>query len=694
MSIAPTSPQPTSEPRMRMTRIPVVRSSTVSMLLGLALSVGGCGGESSGPDEASADLSATLAGPASLTTTDTATYTVTLRNDGPDEATNVVASLELPTGMAPVAGEPVTVTSGRATWPALATLAAAGSVALTVRLTATSVGAGTLVARASGSVKDPQGSNNDGSASGARVAVTISMTPTATDLQVSFLGTLNGASGTTVGASIQVRNAGPLAAGNVTAVLMLPDGIAATNLVPAGGVRTAGRITWALGALAAGGTTTITLDLGVPLLSLTTLNATVASDTDEGVPGNNVASAALRAVVAAVYTLVGEANGDNFGWIARSIGDVNGDGREDVVITAPYNDAGGVNAGRGYVYSGASGQLLYMVTGDTPNGELGLSVDPVGDINGDGISDIAFGAPFASTAAAPGYVLVVSGSNGATLFRFGTSAITFAGYSVGEAGDLTADGVRDVLVGVPGRSPAGVPGGGSVFVVSGATGTVAAIVDGTVSNGLFGAGTRTLGDLNGDNIPDFAVGSSNEAGGRVRVYSGADGSLLFPAISVTNGGTLGQYWLFSPGDYDNDGIPDLFAADINNATGGFDQGQAYIFSGATGNRIRTFSGESPNDQFGMGRVVSDLTGDGVGDFVLAGWLRSEGAPQAGKMYVVDGATGATLRSLVSVVPNETLGFDVLGMGDVTGDGLEDYMITAGQFTGPGKAYLIAGVPLP
>lgn len=232
-----------------------------------------------------------------------------------------------------------------------------------------------------------------------------------------------------------------------------------------------------------------------------------------------------------------------------------------------------------------------------------------------------------------------------------------------------------------------------MFILSGATGTVAAVLDGTVAGATLGAGLSTLGDLNADGVPDFAVGSLNEPGGRIRIHSGADGSLLVPPIGVPNGGTLGQYWLFSPGDMDADGIPDLFAADINNSTGGADRGQAYIFSGATGATIRTFSGEAPNDQFGMGRAIGDVTGDGVPDFVLAAWLRSEGAAGSGKMYVVNGATGATLRSLVSLIPGETLGFDVIGLGDVTGDGLVDYIITGGQGINQGKAYLVAGVPL-
>ena len=666
-----------------------------SSVLATAIVIAGvsCGDGGSEPSDPGADVVVTLTGPAALLTTDTATYTVELRNDGPEAAREIVATLDLLGTMSPVAGEPVTVTGQQVTWPAVATLGLGATVNLTVRVVSSGAANGTLTAHATSASRDRTPGNNDGSASDSRVGVTVTAPVTSTDLRIAFAGAIAGASGTTQPATLQVLNSGTIPAADVVVDLFLPAGIQAVNFDPADGVRTGDRITWQFPSIAAGETRTITLDLGIPLLSLNPINATVQSSTTDNVPANNTANTIMRAVVGAVYTVTGEGFGDNFGWEAEDVGDVNGDGKHDFAITAPENDAGGLNAGRAYVYSGADGHLLYMVTGDQPNGQLGLSMDAVGDIDGDGVSEIAFGAPFASTGSAPGYVLVVSGATGATLFRFNSTAVTFVGYGVGAADDLNGDGVRDVLVGAPGVSPGGVAGAGRVLVISGATGTAVAAVDGTAPNGVFGAGLGTVGDLNNDQVADFVVGASGESGGRVRVYSGADGNLLYPAISVPNGGTLGQYWIFSPGDMNQDGVPDIFAADINNATNGANRGQAYIFSGATGTLIRSFTGESPGDQFGMGRPIGDVTGDGITDFVLAGWLRSEGAQNSGKMYVVDGATGATLRSLVSTVAGETLGFDVIGVGDVTGDGLVDYIITGGQGINQGKAYLIAGVPL-
>src|SRR5579884_990736 len=78
----------------------------------------------------------------------------------------------------------------------------------------------------------------------------------------------------------------------------------------------------------------------------------------------------------------GEAAGDQFGWIARSIGDVDGDGVPDFVTSAPSKNVGGADAGRVYVYSSKSGALLWSVDG-RPGDELGTGVEAAGDANHD-----------------------------------------------------------------------------------------------------------------------------------------------------------------------------------------------------------------------------------------------------------------------------------------------------------------------
>src|SRR5437879_2009586 len=108
----------------------------------------------------------------------------------------------------------------------------------------------------------------------------------------------------------------------------------------------------------------------------------------------------------------GEAANDQFGWIARNIGDVDGDSVSDAVISAPTHGAGGTNAGRIYVYSSAGGRLLWSADG-APGDELGTGVEAAGDTNGDGIPDVVASAP-----AGRGVARIYSGRDGRVLHEF------------------------------------------------------------------------------------------------------------------------------------------------------------------------------------------------------------------------------------------------------------------------------------
>jgi len=93
----------------------------------------------------------------------------------------------------------------------------------------------------------------------------------------------------------------------------------------------------------------------------------------------------------------GESAGDQFGWIARVIGDVDGDGVNDFITSAPTKDIHGENAGRIYVYSGRTGALLWQVDG-APGDQLGTGIEAAGDTNGDGIPDVIGSAPYSNAA--------------------------------------------------------------------------------------------------------------------------------------------------------------------------------------------------------------------------------------------------------------------------------------------------------
>lgn len=89
----------------------------------------------------------------------------------------------------------------------------------------------------------------------------------------------------------------------------------------------------------------------------------------------------------------GEAVGDQFGKSIANVGDVNGDGTPDIAIGAPMNDFFATDAGRVYLYSGASGALLMTFSGVAAGDHFGSSVSGADDFNGDGVGDLIVSAP-------------------------------------------------------------------------------------------------------------------------------------------------------------------------------------------------------------------------------------------------------------------------------------------------------------
>src|SRR5450755_3445143 len=117
-----------------------------------------------------------------------------------------------------------------------------------------------------------------------------------------------------------------------------------------------------------------------------------------------------------IHEFDGEAIGDQFGWIARKIGDVDGDHVADFVTSAPTNGAGGAKAGRIYVYSSKTGKLLWTANGRAGD-QLGTGVEAAGDTNGDGIPDVIASGPNG------GIAHIYSGKDGRILKTFNAETV-------------------------------------------------------------------------------------------------------------------------------------------------------------------------------------------------------------------------------------------------------------------------------
>jgi hypothetical protein len=190
-------------------------------------------------------------------------------------------------------------------------------------------------------------------------------------------------------------------------------------------------------------------------------------------------------------------------------GDVDGDGRSDIIVGAGVGGGPHVR-----VFSGATGAEIRNFMAFDASLRSGAVVAS-GDIDDDGFDDIIV-AP--GSGGGPN-VRVISGATGAEMASFMAFDAAFRGGVYLAAGDVDADGTEDIIVG------AAAGGGPNVRVFSGVTSAV--IRDFLAYAAGFGGGVRVAAaDVNGDGATDIVTGAGTGGSSHVRILSGADGSPL------------------------------------------------------------------------------------------------------------------------------------------------------------------------
>lgn len=263
---------------------------------------------------------------------------------------------------------------------------------------------------------------------------------------------------------------------------------------------------------------------------------------------------------ALLLTLTGEAVGDQFGYAVAGAGDVDRDGRADVVVGAPCNDARGADGGRVYVHSGRDGHLIRIVEAEAAGDMFGAGAGPAGDVDRDGVADHAVGAPDAGDGDR-GVAYVLSGGNGRRILRLAgdDTNVDFGLFFVAGVGDVSGDRRPDVYVADFSAGPGG-NGEGRAYVFSGRTGRALHTFVGDQPGDGLGPG-RSAGDVDRDGRNDLAIGSylSSEGApqaGKVEVFSGKTGRPLRTYVSVNAGETLG-FDAIGIGDVNRDHRADL-----------------------------------------------------------------------------------------------------------------------------------------
>jgi hypothetical protein len=366
----------------------------------------------------------------------------------------------------------------------------------------------------------------------------------------------------------------------------------------------------------------------------------------------------------------GEAANDQFGWIARSAGDVDRDGVADIVTSAPTKDIGGAAAGRVYVYSTKTAALIWSADGH-PGDRLGTGVEAAGDTNRDGVPDVIASAPGA------GKAYVYSGKDGRVLLTMTAEKTSDAfGRHVSGLGDVNGDGYADVIVGAPANN-AGGEGAGRAYVYSGKDGLLLLTLTGEASPDAFGSAVAGSLGQRGSFLIVGAPGAGPRHAGRTYVYKGLTPKPAFVIDADETGVALGAMFLSTVGDVNHDGMPDVYASDFSNAAKGPATGRVYIHSGTDGRRLLTLTGETVGEGFGIGPAAAgDVDGDGYDDLIVGAWQYAGAAISGGRAYLYSGRDGALLKTYTCRTPGDAFGFDAVGLGDVDGDGTTDFLLTS------------------
>ncbi|MEM6570296.1 MAG: integrin alpha [Planctomycetota bacterium] len=313
-------------------------------------------------------------------------------------------------------------------------------------------------------------------------------------------------------------------------------------------------------------------------------------------------------------------------------------------------------------------------------------VHSAGDFNGDGTPDALRGSVFASPTSAPPDVRVYSGVDGSTLHIFPDPGVDDWGAFVAPLGDVDQDGFDDVIL--------GEEFGDDLYVYGGPDGH---LIRSHADLGSFRPSARRIGNVDGDGVPDYAIGLIGQ--NRVLVISGATGAVIHDILGQ------GQFPIgldvCGVGDFDGDGIDDFATGATLGPNSSPAPGEVFVYRGSTGEVAYRFQGENGStlEYANFGQQLDggqDVNGDGVPDLIVSAPWPANGVGDPGYINVYSLRTGTLLWSRRRRADAaEFLWYPRL-FGDLDGDGRSEWgfgdLSNDDQHFGAGRIWVYRGAP--